>query len=275
MTLRSRLTLLALAAALAPAARANDRAFAYTYESAVLPENAREFEMWSTWRHGRANEFGSYFYSAFDHRMEYEMGLGGDLQTSFYVNFRDSAVERFDAAGTSLGNLHAFEFRGFSNEWKWKLKDASTDKFGLALYGELSLLADEAELETKLIVDKVIGRHKLAYNLVAAVEWETAPGRTESAFELENDFAYAYSFTDRFSAGAEVRNHNERKRGEWEHKALFAGPDVHYTGKNWWVTLAWMTQLPALQRSRNFPASRYVLDEHERTNIRLLWSWAF
>src|SRR5262245_16740137 len=44
-------------------ARANERHFAFTYESPTLPAGAVELEPWTTWRVGRDR-----YYSRFDHR---------------------------------------------------------------------------------------------------------------------------------------------------------------------------------------------------------------
>src|SRR5262245_49356872 len=79
---------LGVSAAVPATARANERHFTYTYESAVLPKGAKEMEVWSTFRTGRNN-----FYSRMDHRLEYEVGLTDRLQTSFYLNFHDIAEE--------------------------------------------------------------------------------------------------------------------------------------------------------------------------------------
>src|SRR5665647_2523432 len=62
--------------------QAQDRLFTYTYQSNVLNKGQKELEVWSTLRSGRDN-----YYRAFDHSMEFEVGLGGKLQTSFYLNY--------------------------------------------------------------------------------------------------------------------------------------------------------------------------------------------
>ena len=255
-----------------PALRANDRNFAYAYESAVLPAGEREVEFSTTWRHGRDGQF----YSEFDHRAELEWGLGGNWQTSFYLNWQQVTAENFDpVTGASLGNSHAFEFKGISSEWKYKLLDPVADRIGLALYGELSLGSDEVELESKLILDKKIGRHLFAYNLVGEYEVQYTPGHRASALKIQNDLGYSLGFGDHFSAGLELNTRAERAGGVWEYHALYAGPVIHYTAKNWWVTLTALQQLPALKKSAATPDSRYIFDEQERTNIRLLLSHRF
>src|SRR5262245_38541568 len=76
---RISLALLAIAAGLvfSTPAWANHRLFTYTYETAVLPQDARELELWTTWRGGRDR-----YYSAFDHRLEFEIGLTDQLMTA-------------------------------------------------------------------------------------------------------------------------------------------------------------------------------------------------
>src|SRR5262245_32721798 len=71
----------AVLAALTATASANDRHFTYTYETAVLAPGAREVEIWSTPRIGRTD-----YYTAFDERLELELGLTDRLLTAFYLN---------------------------------------------------------------------------------------------------------------------------------------------------------------------------------------------
>src|SRR4051812_1480656 len=78
----TRVCLFALATLAPFAVAANERHLTYTYESAVLPQGARELEVWSTARLGREQR-----YARFDERVEFEVGLTDRLQTSFYLNF--------------------------------------------------------------------------------------------------------------------------------------------------------------------------------------------
>src|SRR5512138_3244911 len=126
------------------AARANERHFSYTYESAVLAPGEKEIEVWTTYRNGRDTR-----YTRFDERLEFEIGVLPGLQTSLYVNL--TAV----AQGVN-GSLAKSTEVSVSNEWKWRLLDGNVDGIGLALYGEITGGVDELELEGKLIVDKRI-----------------------------------------------------------------------------------------------------------------------
>src|SRR6266540_2173459 len=131
-----------LVAVMALPAHANRRRFSYIYESAVLPKDAREIELWNTLRLNKKN-----FYRRLDQRVEYEWGLGGGVQTSFYLNHTAKAEQTTDGIETE-------NEMSFSNEWKFKLFDAYADPLGLGLYAEWTAAPTELELEGKLLVDK-------------------------------------------------------------------------------------------------------------------------
>ena len=110
-------------------ARANDRHFAYTYESAVLAPGEKEIEVWTTYRNGRDTR-----YTRFDERLEFEIGLVPGLQTSFYVNL--TAVGQDDGTGHLATSTEV----SVSNEWKWRLLD-DAERSGLCRQGP-SVCAD-------------------------------------------------------------------------------------------------------------------------------------
>lgn len=240
-------------------ARANDRHFSYTYESAVLAPGEKELEVWTTYRNGRDTR-----YTRFDERIEFEIGLVPNLQTSFYLNL--------SAIGQDInGELSKSTEVTVSNEWKWRLLDSAVDGIGLALYGEITAGVDELELEGKLIVDKRLGNLLLAANFVAEHEWEYAIGQTGKELHLDGFLGASWFFGPRFSLGVEAWNANIIADGNWEHSAFFLGPVASYTGDGWWVTLTVLPQLPAFKKSEG--GGRYVLTDYERFQARLLFSW--
>lgn len=251
-----------LAAAVhASPARANDRHFAFSYESAVLAPGARELEVWNTFRTGRQR-----YYSQFDHRLEFEVGLVDRLQTAFYLNA--SGVTEQDAFGNRTSS---FSYRGISSEWKLKLLDPVADPIGLALYGELELAPDATEIESKIIVDKRIGGALLASNLIAAREWSHATAETEVETELEATLAASYFVAPSVALGVEGRAVGELAHGELEYATSYAGPVLAYAQETWWAVIAPMRQLPALKREDH--RSRYVTHGHELWNVRVLFSF--
>ena len=245
---------------LAPlAARANERHFSYTYESAVLAPGEKEIEVWTTGRGGRDSR-----YTRLDERLEFEVGLVPGLQTSVYLNFT--------AIGEEVGGALAKSTElSVSNEWKWRLSDASLDAVGFALYGEVTAGVDEIELEGKLIIDKRIGQLLLAANFVAEQEWEFGVGETAEELHLDGYLAASWFFTPRFAIGFEAWNANIIAQGTWEHSAIFLGPVVSYSGDGWWMTFTFLPQLPAFKPSEG--GGKYVLTDYERFQARLLFSF--
>jgi hypothetical protein len=247
-------------------AQAQDRNFARTYQTNILPKGAIDFELWHTSRIGHANEF----YHAQDQRMELEFGLGKNWQTAFYFN---RYQKRFSTSpdGTTTSNEI-----GFSNEWKVKLSDPSANKLGLALYGEWGVKGgDELELETKVILDKVIGKHLFAFNGVyefeKEFEWEEGKIKSDGyEMPVELDLAYMYNANKNFGIGFEIRNHNEITKGDgWEHSVLFGGPTINFRSNRWFVIANYLPQWGNLHKTDVAPG-RKVLDEHERVEARIL-----
>lgn len=249
--------------------RADERPFPYTYTSDVLKKNTRDFEVHTNFRLGREN-----FYSRIENRFEYEVGVTDKFQAALYLNFQNVTSEN------TLNNTYntEFEFKGISTEFIYQLSNKYTNSFGFAPYMELTLNTREVELETKLIFDKKIGRSfTLALNMNAEYEWayNPLPEKTEKELALDVFLGGSYQATQNFSFGFEAKNHNPIPEGKGlEYSSLFFGPNVSYRGENWFATLTWMHQLPALKKSEGMPNSNIVLDGQERNNVKLLFSFA-
>lgn len=247
-------------------AQAQDRYFARTYQTNVLPKGAIDLEFWHTSRMGHSGQF----YHAQDQRMEIEVGLGKKWQTAIYFN-RYQTRQSTSPDGTEVSNEV-----GFSNEWKVKLSDPVANKLGVALYGEWSVKGgDELELESKIILDKVIGKHLIAFNGVyefeKEFEWEA--GRVKSdgyAMPVELDLAYMYNASKNLGIGFEIIDHNEIAKGEgWEYSVLFGGPTINFRGNRWFVIANYLPQWHNLHKTDIAPGNK-VLDAHERAEARIL-----
>src|SRR4051812_22443616 len=92
---------------------ANEHRFGYVYETGVLAPGAKEIEVYTTLRAGRER-----YYSALDQRIAFEVGVAENLMTAFYLNMGNTSEA--DALG---GVNTAFDWRGISSEWKYKLMD--------------------------------------------------------------------------------------------------------------------------------------------------------
>jgi len=247
-------------------AKAQDRYFARTYTSNVLPKGAIDLEFWHTSRFGHKNQF----YHAQDQRMEFEFGLGKNLQTAFYFN---RWQERFSTTNDGTETKNEV---GFSNEWKWKLSDPTINKIGFALYEEWGIKGgDELELETKLIFDKYIGKSLFAFNATheyeKEFEWENGKIKSDGwEMPIEFDLAYMYNISKSTGLGFEMRNHNEISKDEgWEHSVLFGGPTFIYRTGKWFVIANYLPQWVNLHKTNIAPFNK-VLDEHERAEARIL-----
>lgn len=86
---------------------------------------------------------------------------------------------------------------------------------------------------------------------------------------LENDLAYMYLFKPNFGIGAEARNHIEMVEGEMEHAALFAGPTLFYSHKNFFAI---MNVLPQIT---NLKTGKLDLHDHQKLTTRLLLGFSF
>jgi len=246
--------------------KAQDRSFARTYTSNVLPKGTIDLEFWHTSRIGHKDQF----FHAQDQRIELEFGLGKNVQTAFYFN---RWQERFST--TNDGTETKSEI-GFSNEWKWKLSDPVANQLGFALYEEWGIKGgDELELETKLILDKVVGKSLFAFNATYEYEkeFEWVDGKIKSdswEMPLELDLAYMYNLSKSIGLGFEIRNHNEIAKGEgWEHSVLFGGPTFIYRPGKWFVIANYLPQWGNLHKTNIAPFNK-VLDEHERMEARIL-----
>ncbi len=263
------IALLTLFHILSTSTLANERIFGYTYQTNVLGKGHREIEIWNTFRFQRED-----FYRRFIHRVEYEIGLGGGVQTAFYLNIENTAAYRSGMQPTIEKELAV----GFSNEWKFKLSDPAADAVGSALYAEVGVFANELELEAKLILDKQIGNGTHALNIVAEPEWEVeADGsstETEYEFNLEFDYGFSYRLNESWNVGLEIRSHQEyTPNAGWEHSAVFAGPTLAYRTEGWWMTLTVLPQVYAFKTEPGSTHKHLELRGHERLETRLLFSF--
>lgn len=248
--------------------QAQDRLFTYTHQSSVLNKGQRDLESWNTLRTGRED-----FYTRYDNRTEYEIGLGKSLQTSFYLNLTSKTQTVIENAAKALSTENEI---GFSNEWKFKLLDPVADPVGLALYAEVGISSNEYELEGKIILDKKIGNLTVAAN--AVFEQEFAPVYVnndlnwEKEKKIEGYIAFAYALNPKFNLTIENAYKNVFVESELEHSALFSGLGFSYVNENFWVNFTAMPQITSFKGKSN---GNLNLNEYEKVQFRLLFSYMF
>lgn len=248
---------------------AQDRVFTYTYQSNVLDKGQKELEVWSTLGTSRQD-----FYRGINHSLEFEVGLGGKLQTAFYLNY---GYSKGIIKSNGIDILTTDNSYSFANEWKLKLSDPAANKLGSAVYFEYALSPGESELEGKLILDKQIGRFIHAFNLAGELgfEKEFNPdgnkllAETEKEFKMEWNYGFSYKINERWFAGIEVMNENIFAEGKLEKSILTAGPCISYSGQGFWMNFTLMPQLTDLKSG-----SRSITDE-DGLQARLIFSYEF
>ncbi len=248
---------------------AQDRLFNYTYQTNVLNKGQREIEVWTTVLESKTN-----FYREIKNRFEFEIGLGNHLQTSFYLNSKQKA--EFEPLSSEIV-MSATEI-SISNEWKYQFSNASSNAIGFAAYTEITVATDEVELEFKAIFDKKFGRHFQAFNLTFEPEWETTTKNgslvTETAFQYQLNYGYAYQINKKCHVGLEVQNQYLKKEIETNTKsALFVGPTISYATEKFWANLS---VLPQITGSKTIATnSQLNLEDYTKWSSRLIISVAF
>jgi len=248
---------------------AQDRVFNYTYQSAVLNKGEKELEVWTTVLQGKTD-----YYREIQNRVEYEIGLGSNLQTAFYINSKQKA-----AFETSSGEIVMSSTEiSFSNEWKYKFSDPVADRVGFAGYAEFTVATDELEIELKAILDKKIGKTTHALNFTFEPEWgtTTSNGKVTTATELKYDINYGFSYNinKHWNLGGEIINRNVYlKEDKFTHSALFAGPTVAYFMDKFWINLSVSPQIAGLNNPDGM--SGLNVDEFTKMDVRLLFSYSF
>lgn len=280
-------------------ARADEALFGYIYTTDLLPKGHFELEQWVDGKFGKQN--GSYSNLRF--RSEIEYGFTDNFQGSLYINSRDVYASRDtlnrETGGEDVPANHdpskrysRYRFESVSSEFIYRFLSPYKSPFGLALYLEPAVGEGFYEMEAKLILQKNFLEDRLVWATNLTWEWEWK--REEATFgaergspeaqrfwqhemELEVTTGLSYRFAQNWSAGVELRNHEEFSKFQEsavEHSAFFVGPTLHYGGKRWWATLSVLAQLPLAQgynqeQRDNISGGRIFGDEHEAVQARL------
>ena len=245
-----------------------DRYFSRTYTSAILPKGNFDIELWHSSRFGHETEY----FHAMDQRIEYEVGLGSNVQTAFYFNhFQKSVSDSNNVINQSVEI-------GFSNEWKFKITRPES-KTVAAIYAELGIKGDELELESKFIVDRSFGKNVVALNLVYELEGEAQRTKSSNRFQFGNnsiefDAAFMHNCSSALGLGIEVVDHNDIVYKRWTNSILYAGPTLNYRNDKWFIVLNYLPQLINLYKTTASPKNK-VLDEHERAEARIILGFSF
>lgn len=214
-------------------AEAGARRFTYVYEATTSAPGSFEFETWATWKISPREERR---FNALDFRHELEFGITDRLQAAIYV--ADWGYEEDPSS-----NEHGFSYQDSAIELIYNLTNPTTDLLGSAIYGEFRGGPEELELESKIILQKNIGRFVIAYNGTLEAKWE-GERFDERGGEFAQSLGVSYEISPAWLVGAELLH--EIDLPDWseaEDSVVYAGPNVSYRRGNWWATVTPLAQL--------------------------------
>jgi hypothetical protein len=256
---------------------AEDTPFAWLYTTDVPHQGEVEVEQWLTYGHEKSQER----YNALTGSTELEYGAFERLSLALYANYGWTRAMPL-GPGAADAPTNSSRFYGFSGEAIYQLSDPSTNAFGLALYAEPSLQANERALEFKLLVQKNLLRDRLILGANANVEYawikDDARERWDRESALEFLLGASYRLSPQWSAGVEFVNENVYSGhllggAQAETSAFFFGPTVQYEHDGWWATLGLSRQLPWASNPGGGPeltANGYVTGtEQMRLRLRI------
>ncbi|MDQ6609354.1 MAG: hypothetical protein M3Y85_06000 [Bacteroidota bacterium] len=258
---------------------AQDRLFAYTYQTNVLNKGDFDLEFQNTLLTGKKGKYSPYvFGQSLKQRLEFEVGLGRNVQTAFYFNSEVS--HSADTTSTAINQ----ELKvSFSNEWKWKLSDPVANKIGFGLYGEVEFGGSNVEFEGKLLFDKQLPKDLFAFNIAGKYEIEKEVSRTNNVTKavwthnspIELYFGYLHHVSKEISFGMEARNNNAiTKEDGWINSIVFAGPAFHATIGKCFVNVTAFPQLTNLRKTAAAPGNRDY-DNFEKLEVRIHLGYDF
>ena len=149
-------------------------------------------------------------------------------------------------------NKHGWDYQHSAIEAIYNLTNPTTDLLGSALYCEFLGGPEELELESKIILQKNLGRFVLAYNGTLEAKWE-GDGYAEKGGEFAQSFGASYELSPSWLFGVEFLH--EIDLPDWseaEDSVVYAGPNLSYRHNNWWATLTPLFQLTDISSEVDF-----------------------
>jgi len=260
-------------AAIRPALADDDQPFITLYTTELLPAEEAELEQTFRWYSGHAHEA----FNEFTSNSEFEYGITDNLQGELYLNYDWSRTRPHDP----LSPAESENLTGVSGELIWRMLNADSDPFGLALYVEPSLYNGQHGLEVKIIGQKNFLADKLltVVNVNFEDTWTKDSGHWTKESALEFDFGASYEVTPQWKFGMEFDN----ERGfdglilggpaKESTNAFFLGPTIQYTDDDYTISFGAQVQLPIATNPGGTPGgvvNGFTADaEHFRIGMRI------
>ena len=212
---------------------AGARRFTYVYEATTAAPESVESENWVTWKTSPREDRR---FNAVDFRNEIEFGVTEHFQIGLYLadwGYREDP----------MAHEHGFSYQTSALELIYNLSNPTTDLLGSALYGEVRGGPEELELESKIILQKNLGRFVVAYNGTFEAKWEgdRLEGR---GGEVSQSLGVSYEVLPALLIGAELLHEIDLPNwSETGDSIVYGGPNISYRHGNWWATVTPLVQL--------------------------------
>lgn len=250
-------------------ALADESLFGYIKGAETLPKGTWEVDQ--TFTHREDKGIGDY--SAWDSKTEVEYGVTDKFTASGYLKMQSINMSGIVVDGYLPGDKdYGLRPSGIEASFKYNFLSPAKDDFGLAGYlslgydwldkhsgqnkdkysMELELLAQKYFMEGQLIWAGNVGtgavyakRDPLSADRLASLpagyDWPTKP---EMEIELKAGTGLSYRFAPNWFVGAEALYETEYETEVGQERwSVFAGPTLHYGGKDWWATVTWFQQI--------------------------------
>ncbi len=260
----SKLTPLALATLLAFPVHADENLFGYIKGSEVLPSGAWEFYQVVTQRSDKS--VGDY--TAYNTESELEYGVSDKFTLRGEIK-----GQSIDASGLIIDGYmpgdeqYGLKFQGGEISGKYNFLSPALDDFGLSMSAGLDYLVldphsgrdkDTISIDLEVQLQKYFLEGQLIWaanfgtegtratrkpidDLPEDYEW---PTEMEVEIEFWAGTALSYRFVPNWFIGLETLYETEYETEvAMERNSVFAGPSLHYGGKDYWFTLTYFDQL--------------------------------
>jgi hypothetical protein len=234
------LSLLLGAVLLAPAAQADPHPLPYSYPYSTLPRGMSEVEQYTDMTTVKSFDLSGAAHTTMRSVLvtELEYGITDRLELGLYFQFGNDP-------GVSTGGEIPLRFDGVKQRLRYRFADAGVWPVNVAIYGEVAELANEIELEAKIILDRRLGRWHLMANLWGEHEFYYS-GRREwvanptggVAFEIVPAFHVGVEYWMHGEFGATPAPGETATKGFNENFHHYLGPAFLLQGSRLWVSVA-------------------------------------
>lgn len=265
---------------LAPAAHADENLLGYIAGTEPLPQGANELYLTAThrWDKGRG-DYSAWDYTleyerGITNRLTALIELKGQsLDTSGLVidgylpgakefGLKPSGIEgklKYNFLSMAKDDLGLSATFSLVRLWvdPHSGQDKDTTKFELGFQAQKLFLDDQLSLVANTGFEGTYAKRKplsaatqasadaaiqaLTGDPAASFEWPTEP---EMEIEFKLGAGASYRFAPNWSAGVETLYETEFETEVGQERwSVFAGPSIHYGGKQWWATLTYFNQL--------------------------------